>query len=137
MVKIKKIVAAAIVAVAVGTVSTTAFADIGSGDEFTFKLTAYDDTEFSNFARKYTSYSTPAHATAHTGAKSTAPVSVVVYDRTEPEYYNTLTSTATIKANYETVYMTYYATGTPDYRDDFIMNGYSRHNITISGLWTA
>lgn len=137
MTKIKKIVAAALVAAAVGTASATAFADMGSGDEFTFKLTPTTEDEFSNFADKFTSYETPAHATAHTGARSTAPVTVVVYDRTEPEYYTTLTSDATIKANYETVDMKYWRTGMPTKYDEFILHGYSRYNITISGLWTA
>ncbi len=114
------------------------FAVQGSGDEFHFDLGANNRDAYSDYAEKLTPYETPANATAYTGAKSTAPITVAVLDSNDPEYYNTLTPKAIIKANNETVYMDYSPkTGMPETYEEFVLNGCSRYNITVSGYWNA
>lgn len=137
MKKFKQIVAAALVAAAVGTAGMTAFAATTASEQFWFDIKAHDDTEFSDYVHKSTAYSVPAHATAQYGASTEKPVYICVCDRTEPEYSNTLTETKELVENYKRVNMAYSRTGIPKPYDDFYLHGTSRDNVYVYGLWEA
>lgn len=135
----KKIASAVIAAAAVGATSMIAFADTGKGDYFNFEFIKDEKRHviFSESVKKHSPYSVPAQVTAQMGAKSTRPIEVDVTDSDDPEYYNTLTGMARITANYDTVYMDYYGSGTPSTYEDFYLNGYVTKNESalVFGLW--
>ncbi len=132
MAKIKKIVAAALVAAAVGTASMTAYAS--DFYEFVLNIDANEDTAYSGPVSKDTRYSVPAHATVLTGGSSSKPVSLCVCNGSEWEYNIMLTDLVKVTGN-DYVSMRYSRSGMPSDSDEFYLNGVSDFDTMITGIW--
>lgn len=135
MAKIKKIVAAALVAAAVGTAGMTAYAAVDELHEFYFEFDQYANEQYSDVEYKTTDYSTPATVTPHTGVSAATPVTFCVTDGCDPDYSNTLTSIVTVTQTHKPTSMKYRKSGTPSPSAEFYLDGFSHYTTTAYGLW--
>lgn len=136
MTKFKKLVVAAVAAVGIGVVSTTAFAAVTDLEFFELSFEAREENVFSESAKKTTSFANDAVVTVDYGANYSRPVTFSVWDSADELYGFRLTKSTTVRANGESQYMSYGKTGGyAGEHDWFYLNASSPYSMNIEGTW--